>query len=65
MIGKIQKFYREFDVEENIHWIIMGLAVLGICFALYGKYKAQEFIKNDPNTKYILQDSTEIQKDTQ
>tara|TARA_R100001510_G_scaffold42679_1_gene39083 strand:+ start:606 stop:803 length:198 start_codon:yes stop_codon:yes gene_type:complete len=64
MIYSIRKFLKDFDVEENIHWIIMSIALLGICFALFGKYKAQEYLKNNPDTKYILEDSLSIKKDS-
>ena len=58
------KFFEELDFEENVHWFIMFLAVLGICFGLYGKYKAQEFINNNPEAKEIVEDSLLLQKDS-
>ena len=64
MINKVFKFCKEFDLKENIHFVIMTLALLGICLALYGKYQTQEFIKNDHNTKYFIKDSLSIKKDT-
>ena len=30
----INKIWNDFDVEENIHWIIMSVAIFGIVFAI-------------------------------
>ena len=30
----INKIWNDFDVEENIHWIIMIIAILGIVYAI-------------------------------
>lgn len=63
-MNKIRKFFDELDFEENVHWFIMFLAVLGICGGLYGKYKAQEFINNNPEPQEIVEDSLLLQKDS-
>tara|TARA_R100000005_G_C4982321_1_gene191736 strand:- start:1233 stop:1421 length:189 start_codon:yes stop_codon:yes gene_type:complete len=61
-MNKIRKFFDELDFEENVHWFIMFLAVLGICGGLYGKYKAGEF--NNPEPQEIVEDSLLLQKDS-
>jgi hypothetical protein len=33
MINKLIKKYNELDFEENVHWIIMTIAILGIVLA--------------------------------
>lgn len=63
-MNKIIKFFDELDFEENVHWFIMFLAVLGICGGLYGKYKAQEFVNSNPELQEIMQDSLIIKKDS-
>lgn len=63
-MNKIKKFFDELDFEENVHWIIMFIALLGIGFGFYGKYKAKEFINNDPDSNIILEDSLITKKDS-
>mgnify|MGYP003108437333 FL=1 len=64
MIDTIKKYFEEFDVEDNIHWIIMAIAVLGICIALIGKYKAQEYVKNNAEINQLLDESATLKNDT-
>ncbi len=33
MINKLIKKYNELDFEENVHWIVMAIAILGIVLA--------------------------------
>ena len=63
-MNKIKKFFDELDFEENVHWFIMFIALLGIGFGFYGKYKTQEFINNDPDSNIILEDSLITKKDS-
>ena len=58
----MMKFFDEFDFEESVHWIIMSMAIIIICFALYGKYKAGEFNSNENNS--LVEDSVMVQKDS-
>lgn len=58
----MNKYFKDFDFEENVHWMIMFLAVVIICFALYGKYKAGEFNSNENNS--LVEDSVIVQKDS-
>ena len=62
MIDKIIKFFGDLDFQENVHWFIMFLAVLGICGGLYGKYKTGGF--NNTQPQEIMQDSLIIKKDS-
>ena len=64
MISSIYIFFKEFNVENNVHWILMFLCIIGICIAFYGKHKAQEYVKNNINLELIINDTLVVKKVT-
>jgi len=63
MIKSIKKIIDNFDVEENIHYVFILLAALGICLGLY----AQHFVldKNEiDNPDVIVNDTITVYEDS-